>query len=287
MYEYNSINQAYIDYCVSLGYPQEEFKIIDFWNIKSGSYTISSYGRIFSINKKLNNEMSQAYCNGYRNISLMSNNTVRMGFPIHRLVAMAFIPKTEEDIILERDFVNHKDLVKFNNVVWNLEWITNGDNIRHGRVNGAYERRSPISIEIESQWSSRMVGDNSGMSRLTEKQVHDICKCLEQRASYSDCCIYSGIANDDANRSLICNIARGVRRQDISSQYNIPKDNIRELRDYTRFVIPVCELLQQGHKIVDIVKFIKIDENYDRARMFVSGIKNRKTYTNISQLYNF
>ena len=80
---------------------------------------------------------------------------------------------------------------------------------------------------------------------------------------------------------------RSERRQDISSQYNIPNDIVNPVRDYTRFVIPVCELLQQGHKIVDIVKFIKIDENYDRARMFVSGIKNRKTYTNISQIYNF
>lgn len=45
---------------------------------------------------------------------------------VHRLVAMAFIPNPNE-----LDTVNHKDRNKRNNHANNLEWMSNGDNVRH------------------------------------------------------------------------------------------------------------------------------------------------------------
>lgn len=62
---------------------------------------------------------------GYKQIVLSKNN-VKKGACIHRLVAIAFIPNTEN-----KPFINHKDGNKINNCVSNLEWCTCRENTMH------------------------------------------------------------------------------------------------------------------------------------------------------------
>lgn len=65
---------------------------------------------------------TQTNAKGYTYVVLSHNRTFR----VHRLVAKAFIPNPNN-----KPQVNHKDGIKSNNRVKNLEWSTNGENQTH------------------------------------------------------------------------------------------------------------------------------------------------------------
>lgn len=274
-------------------YPQEEFKIINVYNIKDNMYYISSYGRIFSVHT--GREIKPCYSNGYMRLSLMTNDNTKKFFFIHRLVAAMFIPKTIEDVELNRNIVNHKDLDGSDNHIWNLEWCTDQENIQHAKDNDAEGIRA-IKLKLNMikkpnkenpNWGTGIAkGEDNGQSRLTDEQVHTICKCLEKGMNYRQCCEEAGLEYNEKNQSIISNIAGGRRWQHISSLYNL--QGTKQLNDLTSYIIPVCELLEKKEmNIKQIVEYLQIPGSYDSARMFVSGIKNRKIYKYITKNYKF
>lgn len=67
---------------------------------------------------------------GYIGVNLYSNGK-RIHKPIHRLVAIAFIKRENG-----KNYVNHKDGIKANNNISNLEWCTHKENINHAYNSG-------------------------------------------------------------------------------------------------------------------------------------------------------
>lgn len=96
-------------------------------------YEVSNLGRVRSVDfidkrgyKRKGKIMSQAnHYKGYKIVSLTYMGK-RKTYKIHRLVALAFIPNPEN-----KPEVNHKDGVKHNNYVENLEWVTTSENAKH------------------------------------------------------------------------------------------------------------------------------------------------------------
>ena len=92
-----------------------EIKFRDF------DYTVSSTGSIKRI--KTGKLIRQGDVNGYKNVCL-SKNGKHHYFRVHRMVAELFLKKTGE-------VVNHKNGIKDDNRVENLEWCTHSYNIKH------------------------------------------------------------------------------------------------------------------------------------------------------------
>lgn len=104
-------------------------------------YEISTLGNIRSVDRKVSHlnhfitiksRILKPYLgtNGYYMVTL-SNRGRKCKFPIHRLVATAFIQLNKD-----KPCVNHKDGNKLNNKVDNLEWNTYSENNKHAYDSG-------------------------------------------------------------------------------------------------------------------------------------------------------
>ena len=103
---------------------------IDWVPIKwfEGKYIINKAWKVFSINyRKTKNikTIKQNKRNWYLYVGL-SNNWTQYMKNIHRLVATAFIPNSENKL-----YINHKDWNKENNNIDNLERCTSSENNQH------------------------------------------------------------------------------------------------------------------------------------------------------------
>lgn len=117
-----------------------------------GLYKISNKGRVYSISR---NKILKPYLAKSGRFSInLSKLDIGKGFLVFRLVAQAFIPNPNN-----LETVNHKDEIKINNNVKNLEWMSNLDNIRY-------------SIKR----SGKGIGDRSPHHILTSNQVREIRK---------------------------------------------------------------------------------------------------------------
>ena len=96
----------------------EEWKDIPGFN---GKYQASNLGRIRSTRfygkPRIKILKPQYNKNGYQKVMLVDDNSKHCQMLIHRLVAMTFIPNP-----YGLPCVNHKDEVRDNNIVDNLEW---------------------------------------------------------------------------------------------------------------------------------------------------------------------
>lgn len=146
----------------------------------SDLYKISSFGRIKSFKKikitggKL---MYPAPTNqGYLRIKLSKNNKSKT-FSIHRLVMEAFELNDEN-----KRCVNHKNGIKNDNRLINLEWMTHGENMRHA-LDVLHNTNNKAAQKRVLQYS--MSGDliNSWVSMTEASKSIDI-----DHRRISDCC---------------------------------------------------------------------------------------------------
>jgi DNA-binding CsgD family transcriptional regulator len=98
--------------------------------------------------------------NGYYYVNLYDpeKHTVR----VHKMVAETFLGKSDK-------IVNHKDGVKTNNSVSNLEYVTHSENTRHAYEIGLMKK-----------------GENKSWAKLSEKDVCDIKKMFVENISSTE-----------------------------------------------------------------------------------------------------
>jgi hypothetical protein len=106
-----------------------------------GLYQVSNLGRIKSLyrvncqNKVIEEKFLTIFDNGhgYKKVHLTKNGKHKDKY-VHRLVCGAFIPNPEN-----KKEVNHKDGIKSNNLVGNLDWVTPSENQKHASMAGLHE----------------------------------------------------------------------------------------------------------------------------------------------------
>jgi hypothetical protein len=95
-------------------------------------YTFSDCGKVFSLDKKGKREVKGAKDkNGYLKITLISDDKQTLYFRKHRLIAWAFLGKSDLQ-------VNHIDGDILNNSIANLEYVTSMENQSHRRKKEGY-----------------------------------------------------------------------------------------------------------------------------------------------------
>ena len=135
-------------------------------DIKSfeGIYQVSNFGRVKSLPRKQWN--GRIYWTskekilkqtkdkrGYLLIGLHNNNKL-ITAKVHRLVGIHFIPNPQN-----KPEINHKNGIKIQNDVENLEWATSSENNKH-----AYDTKLRKSSK----------GEKNTLSKLTNKSVLEI-----------------------------------------------------------------------------------------------------------------
>ena len=104
-----------------------------------GLYQISDYGNVKSCRRYVNSKFGKRVVNekllslgrdkdGYL-MAILCQDGIKKTVKIHRLVADAFIDKSEG-----KNIVNHIDSNKSNNILSNLECVSNLENICHSRL---------------------------------------------------------------------------------------------------------------------------------------------------------
>ena len=188
----------------------------------------------------------------YKTVTLCEDG-IRREKTVHRLIAEAFIPNPDKLPV-----VNHIDGNKHNNKVSNLEWCTHKDNVKHAMEIGLM--RSEVINEYRS---------------IPDDIVSQICMLIEQGSRNKDICEMF-----DVKQVIVSEIKAGKIYKDISRNFNfrnIPSSN----RISEQKVINICDSLQKGNSIN------KTRLLYGVAFSVVKNIKDRKTYTYISNNYNW
>jgi hypothetical protein len=151
------------------------YQISNLRNVKSMSFQKSGKEKLMKMTK------GQA---GYLKI-ILRLNSIKHTYSIHRLVAIAFIDNLEE-----KPQVNHKNGIKTDNRVENLEWNTSKENINHSYNTG-----------LKKGYKLGQKGITNPSSKLNEKDVLEIRNStlrgaeLARKYNVSSTLIYSVLKN--------------------------------------------------------------------------------------------
>lgn len=211
---------------------------------------------------------------GYKLVNIRLKDDKILSRSVHRLVKLVFdyIPGCED---LD---IDHKNCVKSNNYLYNLDWVTRKENIIRAHENNLCS-----------------IGEDYYKSIFTNEEVHMICKMLSDRTPIRDIAntmselIYPRKYSD--MMSTIYSILYKECWNSISKDYIFPSYNDYNFTDEQ--VKQICECLQNDICYDNILINLGYDINNMSSNDIIklkgtlSHIKNRRYYTDISKDYIF
>lgn len=152
-----------------------------------GIYSVTQDGRIWSHPRSwvrtngspshtkgswLKNSLAK---NGYKVVSLYKDFKPDKRY-VHRLVAEAFLPRLE---------VNHKNGIKTDNRLENLEWMTTSQNVLHAK-------------QVLKVYAPK--GEKSPQAKLTENDVREIKKLKKEGKTMQELATQFGVCTSGISR---------------------------------------------------------------------------------------
>lgn len=120
-----------------------------------GKIEVSDMGRVRSFLRGEERILkTQEDSKGYKRVRVTIDREKKT-FKVHREVAKAFV----ENPHLKQQ-VNHKDGNKNNNSAKNLEWVTNGENIRHAIDHGLWENVMAGALRHNESMMRSIIGSH-------------------------------------------------------------------------------------------------------------------------------
>lgn len=170
----------------------ENWKDIDGYE---GYYMVSDLGRVKSLDRRVvcnsgtkpvkGQILKYAYDkDGYKKVTLQKERKAHR-FLVHRLVAIAFIPNPDN-----KPQVNHKNGIKTDVSLANLEWATESENTKHAfdyglcaQKKGIENRRSkPVTMCSLDGKPIRTFGSIREAARQTKAKQSAITACVGKKA---------------------------------------------------------------------------------------------------------
>lgn len=215
----------------------------------SVNYWVTKEGRVFRGEKELKKNKGTV---GYVTVSIKYNDGIRKIRFVHRLVAEAFIENPEN-----KPIVNHKNLIKTDNRVDNLEWVTAKENNQHAHDNGAFRTNGAHHHSI-----------------FSDDVIHKICEMIQNGRRTVDIVNFMNVP-----KYLVFDIRTKRIWNHISDDYVFVTPRVRRLSDKT--VEWVCKMIAEGKAPSEITKLSDGKVN----RQMVNDIKSKKSYKDISDKY--
>jgi len=211
-------------------------------------YEVSNYGDIR--NSKTNLIMRPTTDNkGYMRICLTINGK-KITKKIHRLVAECFIHKKYSF----QNQVNHKNRIRNDNYVCNLEWVTAKQNQEHSYLVGG-----PRKVKK---------GEKMFNAKHYEIDIIKVCELLERKFK-------SKVINEitGVNKHVINKIKEGKLWKHISKDFNIPSPRQKEIYSY-KLKERIKELLILKHTSTQIINILDLEYSQPYYSL-IFNIKNK------------
>lgn len=236
-------------------------------------YFISNYGRIYS---ELRHKFLIPFLDegGYLRVSIRISPNKSVFAGIHKLELMSFYPILESDKFIP----NHKDGVKTNNILNNLEWVTVSYNTRHALDNGL----------------CHYIATDNPRSYLTNEQVEQICQYIKDGYSAPEIATLMHLGEENQNeRNKICaiirNIMYGSAYMSISMKYDIPGMQ-GDYRFPEEMAYDVCEIMSskesENYDYDDLADVLNIELGRRRYfKSFVIDIFKKTGYSDARNTY--
>ena len=256
-----------------MNYDDEEWKVVNYKNIKPNTYSISNYGRLRNI--CTNKDLHPWKCkNGYLYGSFMCTNNKKYSIGIHVIVCHHFIEIPERLKNTRKKIVpNHKDFNRSNNYYKNLEWVTYSENNEYNVLHGHVK-----------------MNDKAPNAKITNKTVKKICKLMEDGKKNKEIIKILNLPYDRYHKSLLSRIRSGSQWKSISSKYSISIRNTLRGNYTNEFLNSICYMIENGYTLKQMRKELNISNDKNEKQKFknlVSGIRLRRNYKEISDNYTW